>query len=259
MTESPDRLDRLSSLISRFQIHAAPTDAARSLAESEAVLIVLGEGGEARAVRLGAAAPAPEEAATVLAAAIVDFGGPESPVARGLPRQITLDAADHAGVAAAAGLLVMEAQDRRCGGAAAFQRIAEVLIIQILRAAIERGVAHGGLLAGLADPKLARALTAIHDAPGHPWSADALADHAGMSRSRFIDRFNAALGEPPMRYLAGFRMLLARRELENGARVGSVARRYGYSAPDAFARAYRRRFGAPPRTARKPVDGRPEA
>ncbi len=215
------------------------------------MLLVLGSEAKASVVRLGAAPPAPHEHASPLAAAAIDFGGGDAPFIRGLPDLVQVDVADRPQMAAAADLLVGEALSPRCGSAAAFQKIAELLIIQLLRHAIETGAADGGLLAGLADPRLSRALTAMHDAPSAHWSSDALAELAGMSRSRFIEHFSAALGEPPMRYLTGFRMLLARQELEQGRRVGEVARRYGYSAPDAFSRAYRKRHGAAPRSARK--------
>ena len=68
-------------------------------------------------------------------------------------------------------------------------RLAEVLVIRILRTQIERGSAEPGLIAGLANPKISRAIVAMHDDPGKPWRNDDLAALSGMSLSRFCDVF----------------------------------------------------------------------
>ena len=46
-----------------------------------------------------------------------------------------------------------------------------------------------GVLAGLADPRLAKALTAMHEAPKKSWTLEDLAGIAGMSRTRFAEHF----------------------------------------------------------------------
>ena len=76
-------------------------------------------------------------------------------------------------------------------------RLAEVLVIRLLRAEIERGATEPGLVSGLADPRLSRAIVAMHEAPGQPWSNVALAAIAGMSLSRFAEAFRARVGETP--------------------------------------------------------------
>jgi hypothetical protein len=60
-----------------------------------------------------------------------------------------------------------------------------------------------GLLVGLADPLLARALRLIHGDVAHAWSVEELAREAGLSRSAFSERFSQKVGVPLMQYLLG--------------------------------------------------------
>ncbi len=151
---------------------------------------------------------------------------------------------------ALAGLLLAEAERRRCGAVSLLAAYVEGLMVHVLRHAIENGQQAVGLLAGLAEPRLARALTAIHEAPAQEWSAQALAEAAGMSRSAFMGRFREVVGQTPMAYLRGWRLMRAQGDLARGGRVAEVARRYGYRSADAFARAYQGHHGMMPSAAR---------
>lgn len=252
----PRKLDRLSALLRRFEVVATPADPFSDAANlmlleepprgpdepSAAALLYRPEGALSPA-DLGAAGlgPAPKRRA----AACVRLGA-GNPVATALPERWIADPAASPELAAVSALLRQEAEEPRCGGAAAFSRLAEVLIVLILRQALAAGSARPGLLAGLADPQLARALVAIHETPSREWRVEDLAEEAGLSRSQFMARFRAALGQTPMAYLRGWRLTLARRDLEGGARLSTTARRYGYGGGDALSRAYQRTFGAPP-------------
>jgi transcriptional regulator GlxA family with amidase domain len=112
---------------------------------------------------------------------------------------------------------------------------------------VTSGLLEGGVLAGLADPRLARALTAMHEAPGKPWSLEDLADAAGMSRTRFAERFRAVIGRTPIDYLTLWRMTVARQRLAKGKPVKSVAVEVGYDSAAAFSRVFSRIVGHPPR------------
>ncbi|MBS9716304.1 helix-turn-helix transcriptional regulator [Pseudohalocynthiibacter aestuariivivens] len=144
-----------------------------------------------------------------------------------------------------------ELQRPRCGAETLMAGYAEVLLIHFLRSAIEFGRAEVGVLAGLSDPRLSRALVAIHDQPGRNWNTDDLAAVAGMSRSVFMARFRAVMGDPPMGYLRQWRLARARDEIIAGARVNEVALRYGYGSADAFARAFRKAEGVSPSDLRR--------
>ena len=80
-----------------------------------------------------------------------------------------------------------------------------------------------------------------------PWSLEALAQHAALSRSAFAERFNEFVGHPPMQYLANWRMQLATNYLRNGSEsIAAVANRVGYDSEAAFSRAFKKSVGAPP-------------
>ena len=119
-------------------------------------------------------------------------------------------------------------------------------MIRILRMQIERGSTEAGLIAGLANAKISRAIVAMHDDPGRAWHNDDLAALSGMSLSRFCDVFRNLVGQTPQSYLRHWRMILARQDLDGGARVQSVARRYGYTSPEALTRAFQREYGQSP-------------
>ena len=126
-------------------------------------------------------------------------------------------------------------------------RLVEILLVEALRAGAERE-APQGLLRGLADPQLARAIRRIHDAPAHSWTISALAQEAALSRSAFFDRFARAVGVPPMEYLLRWRMSLAKDLLRRRAgKLDEIAMRVGYGSASAFSTAFARHVGLPPR------------
>jgi AraC-like DNA-binding protein len=75
---------------------------------------------------------------------------------------------------------------------------------------------------------------------------------AGLSRSALAQRFTQLLGQPPMQYLAHWRLQVAAQELRGGTKsVAEVADQVGYESEAAFNRAFKREFGMPPAGWRK--------
>jgi AraC-like DNA-binding protein len=110
-----------------------------------------------------------------------------------------------------------------------------------------------GWLAGLHDPLVGRVLALLHARPEQAWTLQALAAQAGASRSVLATRFAHVVGQPPMRYLAGWRMQLATRMLaEPAAKVRTVALAVGYESEAAFSRAFTRLVGSNPVAWRNP-------
>ncbi|MBV9078794.1 MAG: helix-turn-helix transcriptional regulator, partial [Methylobacteriaceae bacterium] len=109
------------------------------------------------------------------------------------------------------------------------------------------GAVEGGVLAGLADARLARALTAMHEAPGRSWSVEQLADHAGMSRTVFAEQFRAVVGRTPIDYLTHWRVIASLGPLMRGRPIKAVAAGVGYDNATAFSRVFARVLGASPR------------
>lgn len=112
--------------------------------------------------------------------------------------------------------------------------------------AIEHGLLRSGVVAGLGDAHLAKALNAMHAAPERPWTLQGLADLAGMSRARFAAHFGEVVGEPAIEYLAGWRLSVAQGLLTQGRQVKSIADEVGYGSPNALTRAFTQRLGQTP-------------
>jgi transcriptional regulator GlxA family with amidase domain len=61
-------------------------------------------------------------------------------------------------------------------------------------------------IGALRDPQIRRALAVIYGDPTRPWSVASLVDQVAMLRSAFAARFTELAGEPPMHYVARWRM-----------------------------------------------------
>lgn len=146
-----------------------------------------------------------------------------------------------------------EAGGDRPGQELVLSRLVEILLVEALRAAPGEQAAPG-LLRGLADPRLAAAMRAMHGDPARSWAIAELAGEAGLSRSVFFARFSRAVGVAPMEYLMAWRMALAKRLLRRRDRaIEAVAEHVGYGSASAFSTAFRRHVGeSPGRYARRP-------
>jgi AraC-like DNA-binding protein len=145
--------------------------------------------------------------------------------------------------------IVEEALADRPGRDLIVDRLIEVLLVEALRFRTESVDAIGqpGLLVGLADPLLARALRRLHSNVAHAWSVEELAREAGLSRSAFSERFSQKVGVPPMQYLIDWRIALAKAMLQRDSPpLEAVAAAIGYQSASAFSTAFRREVGSPP-------------
>ncbi len=144
-----------------------------------------------------------------------------------------------------------EAKELRPGGETVITRLADILVIQMIRRWID-SEPERGWLAALRDEQVGRALTSIHREPEREWTVARLAKEAGMSRSAFSERFTRLVGESAGRYLTQWRMQLARTRLrETSEPVAVLAGSLGYQSEAAFCRAFKRVFGAPPGSVRR--------
>jgi AraC-like DNA-binding protein len=131
------------------------------------------------------------------------------------------------------------------GAAPVRERLSESLFIETVRTHLAVGAP--GWLDGLGDPVVGTALSLIHEAPAEPWTTASLARRAGASRSTLSDRFTRLVGQPPMRYLAAWRMRLAADRLSRpNATVAEAAHVAGYESEAAFSRAFKRATGVTP-------------
>lgn len=191
--------------------------------------------------------PVSADGAELVSAAIHFGAGDENPLLHGLPVLLQVPMARLPGLEPTQQLLFTEAMAGRCGHAAVVDRLVEVLVIQLLRHAMAERLVDVGVMAGLGDARLAKAISALHADPGKGWTLEAMAAVAGMSRARFAAHFANTVGVPPGDYLTGWRLGLARRLLRRGLAVKQVAAEVGYASAGAFGRVFLQRVGTTPR------------
>ena len=175
---------------------------------------------------------------------------PFNPVLEALPSSIRLrpraTAPDH--LTHVVEFALAESRQRRSGAACVLLRLSEVLFVEVVRRYLD-GLAPGqtGWLAGLRDPIVGHALSVLHQRPADAWTLERLAKEVGVSRSVLAESFARLVGQPPMQYLARWRMQLAARLLSDGtAKVAVVAQEVGYDSESAFSRAFKKIAGTSP-------------
>lgn len=179
---------------------------------------------------------------------------PFNPLIAGLPRMLHLRAnEDQAWMGHFLGHAAAESLEKRPGGEAMLERLSEMMFIDAVRRYVDL-LPHGssGWLAGLRDRFVGKALRLMHEQPEAAWTIDGLGHKVGLSRSTLHERFMALIGQPPMQYLANWRIQLAAELLRcNDATVASIALEVGYDSEAAFSRAFKRLVGMPPAAWRK--------
>ena len=149
---------------------------------------------------------------------------------------------------AALDLLAREIQADVAGQQAILDRLLDVVLVHVLLEHFGRaGDAAPPWFRALSDPEVGRALGLMHTDPARAWSVAELAAAVSLSRSAFARRFTAVMGTPPVHYLTGWRMSLAREELrDRSVPLAVIAHQVGYASEYAFAAAFKRAHGAPP-------------
>lgn len=179
---------------------------------------------------------------------------PFNPLVAALPRMLHLPAA-RAGdwVSRVIDQAVVESNLPRPGGDAVLERLSEMMFVDAARRYLDSLPEDAtGWLAGLRDRYVGKALALMHERPDQAWSVDDLAHDVGLSRSALHERFVQFVGQPPMQYLASWRIQVASRLLRETSRtVAAIALDVGYDSEAAFSRAFRRMVGAPPATWRR--------
>ena len=215
--------------------------------------------------------PASSQARAQVLSGVFDFRAPEHPLLSGLPTafhvpQAVLQTNPHWNAHLAS--LSAELEHQRDGAQALMARLTEVLFIHVMRLSPPPTKAEcpsGGFVRGLHDVVLQPVLGAMHGAPGHAWTLSSLAKLAGQSRSAFAAHFAITMGEPPMSYLARWRMFRARGLLrESELPLAAIASEVGYGSSAAFSLAFTRLHGSSPgafraaaRPATTPIDYQP--
>ena len=173
------------------------------------------------------------------------------PMLESLPRILRVPLGDGPAIAWLTSLLragTRETSAPRPGGETVLAKLSELVFVEALRRYIELlPEQQTGWLAGLRDRYVGRALALMHEHPGRDWTVDELAGRVGMSRSSLAQRFTDFIGQPPMQYLARWRLTIAAQRLRNEkTTLARIAADSGYDSEAAFNRAFKRALGTTP-------------
>ena len=200
-------------------------------------------------LRPGSPTPA-EKASTVIVCGFVGCDlRPFNPLIAALPRLLHLKSGGvGAWVAPMLDQAVSESRQGRSGSAAVLDRLSEMVFVDAARRHLESLPEGGsGWLSALRDRHVGKAIGLMHERPAEPWTVEELGRQVGLSRSALHERFAQLVGQPPMQYLANWRMQRGARLLREGnATVATIAQEVGYDSEAAFARAFKRSVGQPP-------------
>lgn len=199
-------------------------------------------------------APSPPDRFSALICGEFEFAaGSRNPMIEALPPSFVVRR-DEGGAAFRdlAKVLSYSAQNGLLGQRVIMDKLADSLFVMAVCAYAQKSQDQKGLLAALADPRMAKALAAIHTEPGKDWRVDTLAQAAGMSRTSFSVEFTRFLGVAPFQYLTEWRIAEARRLLrDRRLSVAAVAERLGYQSEAAFRRTFKRIEGVGPGEVRR--------
>jgi AraC-like DNA-binding protein len=133
------------------------------------------------------------------------------------------------------------------GGRLITSRLADVLLVQIIRTHLEENPEATNWLAALTDRQIGRAIQRFHADVAADWTVASLAKAAGMSRSSFAERFRRRVGLSPLDYVMRWRMHRVRRELlETSLPFATIAYRNGYASRTSCSYAFKQVFGYSP-------------
>ncbi|MDF9868616.1 AraC-like DNA-binding protein [Streptomyces pratensis] len=134
------------------------------------------------------------------------------------------------------------------GGQALLDRMLDLMLITALRAWFTRpGAPLPAWYRAHSDPVVGRVLRLLDTGLDRPWTVEALAAEAGVSRAALARRFTALVGQPPMTYLREQRIALAADLLRDpAATIGSVAAQVGFSSAFALSTAFKNVRGTSP-------------
>ena len=134
------------------------------------------------------------------------------------------------------------------GSSQSLSRLSELLLVEAVSAyANQLPTGELGWVAGLKDQVVSKALALLHSQFKKSWTLEELARSVGASKTSLVNKFNAIVGDSPMQYLTNWRLNSAARQLDQTTlSIAEIANNVGYQSTEAFSRAFRRRYNAPP-------------
>jgi AraC-like DNA-binding protein len=190
---------------------------------------------------------ASEEEGTELVCATVEFGtGMLNPLTASFPEPFVIPLGALPELASTLKLLFSESSSDLPGRQTALDRLFEYILVLLFRSAMNAHLVDSGVLLGLSDDRLSKAIEAMHKHPEISWSLEQLAQISGMSRARFSAHFRKVVGITPFDYLTNWRLGVAQTMLRKGSSLKLIATAVGYTNATALTRVFTQRLGVSP-------------
>lgn len=150
-------------------------------------------------------------------------------------------------------LLQQELALRELGSETLVYGLLDVIFVLLMREMLQRqGKGTPCWSQGIRDPLVMKAVQAMHDDCVRIWTLDALAHHAGLSRTSLAERFRESMGNTPLNYLRTVRMQKAMAALSESERsLEQIAQEVGYTDAFSFSKVFKRTVGVAPRDFRR--------
>jgi AraC-like DNA-binding protein len=182
-----------------------------------------------------------------LICAITSFNeGLRQSLALSFPEMVVMPLDSAAPMRHAAEAFFAEAASCEPGSRQLADKLCTVVLAYLVRHVCEAEAPQAGLLAAAGDRGIASAVRAIHTSFEAGLDLETLARGAGMSRSRFVERFKRLVGTSPHNYLVNYRIGIAQQLLARRLPVKTVAQRVGYETTAAFVRKFKEVVGVSP-------------
>src|ERR1700761_3510184 len=188
-----------------------------------------------------------EEEGADLVCATVEFGaGMLNPLIASFPEPFVVPLNALPELAPSLDLLFSEATSELPGRQTALDRLFEYILVLLIRSVLKSHLVDSGVLLGLADERLGKAIEGMLKHPETSWSLEQLAQSAGMSRARFATHFRKIVGMTPFNYLTDWRLAVAQTMLRKGNSLKLIAPAVGYANATALTRVFTQRLGVSP-------------
>lgn len=186
------------------------------------------------------------EGVDLVCAEISYQASPNNPLTHAIPQMISASLLEGDRLGQTALWLFDEAFNERSGRDHMIDRLCDIFLVSLLRKLLLAGDIEQGMMAGLAHPKISKALTEVHERPEQNWSLASMAEKAGMSRSNFADVFREVVGQTPLDYVTDWRISVAQKLILSKQGIDLVANQVGYENSSALARVFRKKVGLSP-------------
>jgi AraC-like DNA-binding protein len=193
---------------------------------------------------------------TVISGAYQFWHTPLHPFFQEMPDWFVLRAADHTDSPALAhslALLQQEMSQQALGSESVVYGLLDVIFVLLMRAIVQRqGQERPCWAQSIQDPQVQKAVQALHEDCARQWTLEALARHAGLSRTSLSERFRKTMDNTPLNYLRTVRMQKAMGALGESQRsLEQIAQEVGYQDAFSFSKVFKRTVGVAPRDFRR--------